>query len=265
MLSVFYDDGQIKYCPIESGSFPDGSLSLRVPIVKPLGIQWNYENDAELFTLICLRKHFSEYDLILRMPYIPHARMDRVKNEDEIFTLKYFAEIINSLNFTKVEVLDAHSNVSLALLNNVVEMDVKEHIQKAIDAINDDALVLCFPDEGSMKRYSSMFNMPYCFGVKKRDWRTGKIEGIRLINKDMVYSNNILIIDDICSRGGTFYHMGNALKVAGAGEIFLYVSHAESTMVTGDMYNQDVVSKIFTTDSIFINPIWDTRNKVIMV
>ena len=121
--------------------------------------------------------------------------------------------------------------------------------------------VLFFPDEGAMKRYSSKLNLPYTFGIKKRDWETGKILGLQLINGEIVKDRNVLIVDDICSRGGTFYHAANALKEAGAKNIYLYVTHAEHTMIEGDMYNQDVIKKIFTTDSIF-KPEWDTRGKV---
>lgn len=84
------------------------------------------------------------------------------------------------------------------------------------------------------------------------------------MNGELVKDKGVLIVDDICSRGGTFYHAANALKEAGAKNIYLYVTHAEHTMVEGDMYNQDIVKKIFTTDSIF-KPEWDTRGKVEIV
>lgn len=61
--------------------------------------------------------------------------------------------------------------------------------------------------------------------------------------------------------GGIILFVG---ETAGAKNIYLYVTHAEHTMVEGDMYNQDIVKKIFTTDSIF-KPEWDTRGKVEIV
>lgn len=125
--------------------------------------------------------------------------------------------------------------------------------------------ILFFPDEGAMKRYSvPPINLPYAFGIKKRDWSTGKILGLQLMNSEVVKDNNVLIVDDICSRGGTFYHAANALKEAGAKNIYLYVTHAEHTMIEGDMYNQDIVKKIFTSDSIFKTE-WDIRGKVEIV
>ena len=254
----------IRVCDIDihPGKFPDGTLLLKIEqdiINKCAGtddiiIDWFYENDAELFTLICVKRYIDEafYDVSihLNLPYIPHARMDRVKNEEDVFTLKYFCEVINSLNFTTVWVRDAHSNVSLALLNNVKEEPVKPFIMNAISRSG--AEVLFFPDEGAMKRYSGGFQMPYAFGMKKRDWDTGQILGLDIINADAVKDKNVLIVDDICSRGGTFYYAAKALKAAGAKSVSLYVTHCEKTIVLGELAKSDgLVDHVYTTKSIF--------------
>ncbi len=64
--------------------------------------------------ILFLTKHLKNlgYNVSLDMPYIPNARQDRVKGENDVFTLKYFAEFINSLDFDRVFVLDPRSNVS---------------------------------------------------------------------------------------------------------------------------------------------------------
>lgn len=251
---------------IEQSHFPDGTLHVNMPsnYFDYDTILWNYENDAELFALICVKGHYEDASITLNMPYIPHARMDRVQKAEDVFTLKYFCQVINSLNFNKIIVRDAHSNVALALLDRVINIPSDDDIKTAINHIEyyeKEIPVLFFPDEGAMKRYSSKLNLPYAFGIKKRDWETGKILGLQLINGEIVKDKNVLIVDDICSRGGTFYHAANTLKEAGSKNIYLYVTHAEHTMIEGDMYNQDVIKKIFTTDSIF-KPEWDTRGKV---
>lgn len=246
---------------IEQKHFPDNSLFVKFNpendsacyIKGSHMIEWYYENDAELFTLICAKRHldriYGKPEVILIMPYIPHARMDRVKDSEDIFTLKYFCEVINSLNFQCVCIRDAHSNVSLALLENVYEDGVKDFINKANDMCG--AEIFFFPDEGAMKRYSNAADKPYAFGMKKRDWKTGKILGLDVINADLVKDKDVLIIDDICSRGGTFYHSAKALKAAGAKNIYLYVTHCENTILDGDLLTSGLVEKVYTTNSIF--------------
>lgn len=118
----------------------------------------------------------------LIMPYIPNARQDRVKSENDVFTLKYFAEFINNLNFDKVVVFDPHSSVSEALINNIIVESPKPYIEMVIENVKkeicNENLIAFYPDEGAMKRYSGMLDTPYTFGIKMRNWETGKIEGL---------------------------------------------------------------------------------------
>ena len=134
---------------------------------------WNYENDGELVALIYLTKHLKSHGVEkvhLNMPYIPNARQDRVKTDEDVFTLKYFSEVINGLGFASVTVLDPHSTVSEALIDRVIVKTPKENIAKVLDKINEDNVLMFYPDEGAMKRYSAMADKAYVFGMKKRDW-----------------------------------------------------------------------------------------------
>ena len=246
--------------PWGQNMFPDHSLLLKLDPDKmfdnrgAIKVEWLYEGDSELFTLICVKRHidrhFSGNDVVLEMPYIPHARMDRVKSDEDVFTLKYFAEVINSLNFKIVWVRDAHSNVSLALINNVVDTGVEAYIRKAVELAGADAMF--YPDEGAMKRYSDKSEKPYAFGLKKRDWQTGKILGLNIVNADNIKDKNVLIVDDICSCGGTFYHSAKALKAAGAKSVSLYITHCEEAITLGELAASDgLVDHVYTTRSIF--------------
>ena len=242
---------------IAHGAFPDGTLLIKYDpnlseYTGKMYYEWFYEDDAELFTLICLRRHLAKYKTHkLWMPYIPHARQDRVKNPEDVFTLKYFCEVINSLNFDEVYVRDPHSNVSLALLDRVICDNMGFWFNKCLQRIDCSNLALFFPDEGAMKRYASEFvDYPYAFGVKKRDWKGGKIQSLEIIGAENIKDKNVLIIDDICSYGGTFYYSAKALKEAGAKDIDLYVTHLEANVLEGDMYSNGLVNRIFTTPSL---------------
>ena len=195
--------------------------------------------------------------IYLLMPYIPNARMDRVKNEEDVFTLKYFAEILNSLNFTSVMVLDPHSSVSEALINNLTVISPKTYISEAEfrmknAGVDVDHMLVFYPDSGAAKRYADMVCRTYAYGVKNRDWQTGKIVGLDVITNGIdIAGKDILIIDDICSYGGTFLHSARKLKELGANDIYLYVSHCENSILNGELINSGLIKKIYTTDSIF--------------
>lgn len=249
---------KINNHPVKIDKFPDGTFLIKKNIVPVyhhgVSVTWLYENNEELLALIFLVEHLHAHnvkDINLKMPYIPNARQDRVKTLEDIFTLKYFAQIINSLNFNWVTVLDPHSYVSEALINNIKVETPKDIVDALIEQKLDDIDMMFYPDEGAMKRYSSMFGIPYAFGMKKRDWGTGEIKGLDVISQEDIKGKNILIVDDICSRGGTFYHSAKKLKELGANKIYLYISHCENTILEGDLLDSGLIEKVFTTNSIF--------------
>ena len=196
------------------------------------------------------------------MPYIPHARMDRVKEADDVFTLKYFSNILNFLGFHEVHVFDPHSSVSVALINHVRIHTPKSIINDVMGEIilkTGSPVSLFFPDEGAMKRYAGMVKAPYAFGVKTRDWKTGEITGLDIVG-DLSNNKVVLICDDICSYGGTFFHSAKKLKELGVQKVFLYVSHCENSIERGkfacgeeerSLLETGYVDAVYTTDTLY--------------
>ena len=246
---------------IEQGRFPDGTLALNVhsslmdDMMFEQVITWLYDGDDEMFTIMSLvdmlkRNGHNRY--ILHMPYLPNARMDRIKSNNENFALKVFCNWLNSLGFAKVYVENVHSNVSNALVDNIVDM-LPEHDVKLIANLYDFDVIF-FPDEGACKRYKDMqvikdIGLPIAFGIKNRDWKTGEILGLDVVGAD-VKGKRVLIIDDICSKGFTFYYAGQKLRYLGAEDVRLYITHCEDNIKNGEIFKTDVISKVYTTDSI---------------
>lgn len=247
---------------IDQNHFPDGTLRLSVPNHYPMQISWYYDKDEELTTLIYLVKHLrnlsenNDSSISLFMPYVPNARMDRTEAVENVFTLKYFAEIINSLNFAFVLIADPHSTVTTALLDRAIVVYQFGLIRNVVDEIyeksSEENVTIFYPDAGSVKRYSRFIKGPYVFGNKVRDWDTGEIKGLDVIgDMERIKDHNILIVDDICSKGGTFYHSAKKLKELGAKDIYLYVTHCENTVLQGELIRSGLIKRIFTTDSIY--------------
>lgn len=256
----------------------DKSIKLFDDYEEALYIDWKYENEEELAHLIYLTKHIKNMNptckLSLRMPYIPNARMDRVERMENVFTLKYFCEVINWLEFDKVFVFDPHSEVSTALLNRVhVINKIEEYVERiqckiinniggisdGLD-IDDDDIILYYPDEGAAKKYSKILkDAKYCYGKKIRDWDTGNILGLDIANPynlDLC-GKYIIMIDDIISYGGTMYFGAKKLKEMGVGNIVAYTSHAENSILNHEKskilkaFEEDIIKMVYTTNSIF--------------
>lgn len=259
--------------------FPDGTLNLTdlggdgpftdmakigpdtVASMQPaFTIVWEFEDIVEQVVLWNIVSHLRDkcmgscIELIL--PYVPNARMDRTKNQfTEVHTLKYFAEFLNALNFTAVYVLDPHSDVLVTLINHCIVVPINDMVESVIEDFEPDYLFL--PDKGSLNRYDSIITRTPFYGEKDRDWKTGQIRGLTVHNPYNIEpaefrGKRILIIDDICSRGGTFYHAANALKAMGFGEIGLYVTHCEKSIHAGELLKEDSnISRIYTTNSLY--------------
>lgn len=218
-------------------------------------IEFKYELDIDISVLIMCKKYlddnFKNPKVILIMKYIPYSRMDR-RIEGYMFSLKYFCQLINDLNFESVMVLDPHSNVSTALLNRCTEISIQPYIETIF--YKGDIDYVFYPDNGAMKRYSEILKLPnsitYFYGNKKRNLQTGEIISYELVDCPDIQNKNILIIDDLCAKGFTFYNAAKRLKENGADKVFLYVSHCENSIYQGQLLSSGLIEKIYTTDSI---------------
>lgn len=255
---------------VKFDSFPDGTQNLKVNskfFGKTIVITWNYECDCEFVSLALLTKAYQGKGckVSLYIPYMPYARMDRIEESEDVLSLKYMGELINSLGFKNVFVFDAHSAVTQAVIKNCCVIPADDVIKGVIDDVTEkecESPLIFFPDEGAMKRYSKKINMEYTFGVKKRDWKTGKILGLNVIGDkpEQIKGRDVLIIDDICSFGGTFYHSAKKLKEMGAKNIYLYISHCEVNIFCGEfgkkkksLLETGLIKEVFTTDSIYFD------------
>ena len=263
-------------------TFPDGSLclldldnSLLSPN-KNYEIVWLYEGDDEIFMLICIVKHLrskmhNNVDFTLTMPYVVNGRLDRTHSDNEVFTLKYFTEIINNLNFNKVVIVDPHSIVSEALIDNVCVIRPSNIISKVIDKMLcfnefEREVVIYFPDDGAYKRYKDMpcFKDLKCvYGKKERDWKTGQILGIEIYDKNGCKLTNelencdVLMVDDIISYGGTLAYSADRINELGANKIYAYASHTENSVLDQEKgtflkrLDYGIIDKLYTTNSIY--------------
>lgn len=249
--------------------FPDGTQRIVLENLPKMEwrntheITWKFETEEELSTLIYVTRHLRNMpciqEIYLNLLYLPNARMDRIHNQREVFTLRGFADVINWLRFDVVRVLDVHSNVGAALLNNVLVYTPERYIKEVLKQIGEDPIILYFPDEGAAKRYSGLLQgMPYCYGEKKRDWDTGKILGLNVRTNGMgLGGQTVLMIDDIIAYGGSLYYSAKELKRIGAKTIYAYATHTENSILDREKgtliksLEDNTVERLYTTGSLF--------------
>jgi ribose-phosphate pyrophosphokinase len=252
-----------NYVEIKYSLFPNNEIKiapLSVNCDNDIKIELFYDNSIDIMNLIFLKKYIDEKyptntQVNLYMYYIPYERMDR-ETYNQMFTCKYFAQLINSLNFSKIFVLDPHSNVSVGALERIIQLDLTYYVRQVIDderekANNIDAIFM--PDVGAYKKYSevlSAIDLPKFWGNKHRDLDDGRITDYDIIGDYIVKDKNILIVDDLCVKGYTTLFAAKKLKELGAKSVIFYCSHCEDNIHAGDLLKTDYVDHIYTTNSL---------------
>lgn len=226
----------IKLEDIDSLVFNGGEVHVKnVPEIDILFAK--IRNSEDLMKLLLVTDaHKREYghNFKLFMPYIPYARQDRVANEGEALSIKVFSDLINTQNYEQIYVLDPHSDICMATLNNVKEIAKinDEYLAKVIPHYEE--VIVVAPDAGAFKRLSKTIKrVPLIYATKNRNTVTGELSNVEIHTGGIsIAGKRLLIVDDICDGGGTFILLAKELnKVNNNPQIHfdskleLYVTH----------------------------------------
>lgn len=174
-----------------------------------------------------LRRMSAGARIRLVCPYFPYARQDRVCASGEALSLRVVADLINAQGYESVEVWDAHSDVTGAVLNRMVSLPALHFVRQLDLLAKADKPILVAPDAGALKKVSSIaktLGLQWVRADKSRDPKSGEITGT-VVYSDHVGPRHFLIVDDICDGGRTFIALAEALRPLTDGKVCLYVTH----------------------------------------
>jgi len=218
--------------------------SLDVRNIEKIIITGNIKNSNDIMELLLLtdaiKREYLTDKIHLEIPYLPYSRQDRVCAAGESLSLKVFADIVNSQNYKSVTTWDVHSTVSLALINNIVEVPQEIFVGGLFNRnyfynsdLNIDNIVLVSPDAGALKKIyktqqilkeNNNISVPVVEASKIRNVENGEIIDTT-VNCEHIENKDFLIVDDLVDGGMTFIKLSKKLKEKTNGKIFLYVTH----------------------------------------
>ena len=205
----------------------------------------------------------------LYIPYCLGGRSDRKFMKGSINYIKdVIAPIINLQGYEDVEIMDPHSDVLEACINNFSKIDTGELLNftfrdyflskghKTWKQENVDNILLVSPDAGALKKIYGVaqhigYKSDVIVATKYRNPITGQIERTNVpLNITDYCDKDIFIVDDICDGGRTFIEVAKAIKSDKKfiGEIYLVVTHGIFSY--GFEGLADYISGIYTTNSI---------------
>lgn len=222
----------------------------------------NRDIAAVLFAKQWLDEKYPDAICELVMKYCPYERMDREIN-NQMFSMKYFAEILSKFGFDEVSILDPHSQVCVEMLQNaginVKMLNLEAYVKKVIEQFEPD--YICYPDKGAYNKYPKVLagiTIPQFFGEKKRDLANkGHIKEYALVDAPVLQDKKVLIIDDICCLGGTAYNAACEMKRLGAKEVAFYISHCENGIFAGKLLKPEgetfIIDKVYTANTMALD------------
>jgi ribose-phosphate pyrophosphokinase len=265
----------ILSCGYEISRFPDGQQSVRITdknyyslnslkdIKNPIIIKSRLNTFQDLELIICANQALKELGVEkvnLFIPYCIGGRSDRKFQEGGINYIKtVIAPIINSQNFDEVRVMDPHSDVLEACINNFVKYSNYNLIDISLkdiyngDIYNKDKVCLVSPDAGA---YKKIFDVAKMFKIKSiitaskvRDLDTGNILRTEVPSIEDHTDMKYVIVDDICDGGRTFIELAKVIKEQKPdAKIYLVVTHGIFSAGFNELNNY--FEKIYTTNSI---------------
>jgi len=260
-----YLEGKINY---EYFKFPGGESHFKLsPSTR---FDYDYEFGIDVYSQLqtsediiklllatdYLKTLVSGINIRLFIPYLPYARQDRVANAYECFSLKTFANLINAQNYSEVYILDPHSDVGPALINNSEVITNHIFVMDTLSNVATSDYKLVCPDMGAYKKIFKLakyleYKNDIILCNKTRNMQTGEITGTKILTDITEKGSTYYIVDDICDGGKTFVEISKSLKALDPeGHVNLIVTHA--IMSKGDQeLIKAGIENIYATNSFY--------------
>ena len=232
---------------IKFDKFPNGETLVDTKVLNSVEsgcrIDFKWEKDEDILHLVFALRHLLSKGVSNKSIYIyymPYSRMDRSEN-GSCYTLLHICYILGgSTGITdKFYVVEPHSDKTTDMLFDAQRINVITPLMQKICSI-ENIDVICYPDKGAKARFcDDKVDLPVVYCEKVRDFDTGEIKGLELKSDIDLNGKNVLILDDLCSKGGTFYYTAKKLKENGVKDVFLGVCHMEKSVMGGQIVKYD--------------------------
>ncbi len=210
-------------------------------------------NLMELLIMIDAAKRASAGRITAVMPYFGYARQDRKARGREPITAKLVANLITSAGADRVLTMDLHCMqiqgfFDIPLDNLIGGPTLYNYFKPKVD----ENFVVISPDIGSVaraRRVAARMDAKMAI-VDKRRPKANTMEVMNIIGD--VAGKNCLIVDDMIDTAGTITQGAQALKDAGAKEIYACCSHGVFSGPAIERLDKSPISELAVLDTINI-------------
>lgn len=246
-------------------SFPTGERHIRVSTSITGPVTLVYKDTCPDIMRIALAvdalRAAGVKEITLYLPFVPYARQDRRALPGEPLSIKVFAALLNTLRLDEVVIVDPHSDVTPALIDNVRVIPQESLAYTAVERILEHSgrlikLAVVAPDLGAAKKAKKLQDLLRANGLtvgliqgdKRRDPETGAIAGFRVLDGEPSAYDHLLLVDDICDGGGTFIGLGQELQRSGGKTMSLFTTHGIYSKGVAELHS--LFYNVISSDSL---------------
>ena len=241
------------------GRFTDGEIKIQIEqnvrgkdvfVVQSTCFPTN-DNLMELLIMIDALKRASAQRITAVLPYFGYARQDRKDQPRVPITAKLIANLLARAGASRVLTVDLHAGQiqgffdipldHLYAVNTFVEYFEKKEMKD---------LVVVSPDVGGIKTaraYAKKLGAGLAI-VDKRRISDKEAEVMNILGE--VKGKNVVIVDDIVATAGSLVEAANAVKNAGANDVYATITHPTLCGPAMERISASPIKELVVTNTI---------------
>ena len=214
----------------------------------------NPANDNIMELLLCIDalRRSSAKNITAVIPYFGYARQDRKVAPRTSISAKVVSNLITNAGANRIVTVDLHAGqiqgfFDIPVDNLFTTPMFARYIKKKFKSKN---LVCVSPDVGGVQRTRGLATKIKAdlAIIDKRRPAPGKSQVMNIIGE--VKGKNCIIVDDIIDSGGTIVNAVEALKKAGAIDVYVFITHAVLSGEAAEKIKRSKIKKLIITDTI---------------
>ena len=210
------------------------------------------DNLMELLLCIDALRRSSAKNITAVIPYFGYARQDRKVAPRTSISAKVVSNLITNAGANRIVTVDLHAGqiqgfFDIPVDNLFTTPLFARYIKKKFKSKN---LVCVSPDVGGVQRTRGLATKIKAdlAIIDKRRPAPGKSQVMNIIGE--VKGKNCIIVDDIIDSGGTIVNAVEALKKAGAIDVYVFITHAVLSGEAAEKIKRSKIKKLIITDTI---------------